>query len=40
MHPMHLSRYTSEEMAPGAGGFFFVNFAIFCADDFSSLFRH
>jgi hypothetical protein len=38
--PMHLSRDTSEEMALGAGGFFFVIFAIFCADDFSSLLRH
>jgi hypothetical protein len=35
-----LSRYTSKEVAPGAGCFFFVIFAIFCADDFSSLLRH
>jgi hypothetical protein len=39
-HPIHLSRYSSEEVAPGAGYFFFVIFAIFCADDFSSLLRH
>ncbi len=29
-----------KKVAPGAGCFFFVIFAIFCANDFSSLLRH
>jgi hypothetical protein len=33
-------RLDTEEVAPGAGCFFFVTFAIFCVDDFSSLLRH